>query len=242
MVSHPTDNRPEKTVILLSGGLDSATVLYQALKQGHGLQAITFTYGQRHSREVTSAQALCAKHTLPLSVISLDLPWKGSSLLDSCLPLPQRPLGSQQVIPSTYVPARNLLFLSYALSLAEATGSSRILIGANAVDYSGYPDCRPEFFESCQQTFSLGTKTGVEGQPVRLVAPLLYLSKAQIVRLGVDLGLPFHLTWSCYSGGEVPCARCESCVLRQKGFSEAGIDDPLATGLHTYARPDSRNL
>ncbi|MBI4727681.1 7-cyano-7-deazaguanine synthase QueC [candidate division TA06 bacterium] len=220
--------RSKKAVVLLSGGLDSATVLYCALDQGWQPQALTFDYGQRHNREIVSAKTLCKKARVPFQVISLKMPWRGSSLLDREAKIP----GAGDVsrigtkIPSTYVPGRNTLFLSYGLSCAEAIGAEAVMIGANALDYSGYPDCRPDFIAAMSKVFKLGTKTGRQGKPIKIIAPLLKLSKSQIIKLGIKLGVPYHLTWSCYRGGKKPCGACDSCILRAKGFREAGVDDP----------------
>jgi len=219
----------KKAVILLSGGLDSATVLYWAIKKGYQPQALIFDYGQRHSREVASARALCKKTGVPCRVISIKLPWQGSSLLDKTAALPKaknvKAVGAE--IPSTYVPGRNTLFLSYGLSLAEAIGAGAVLIGANALDYSGYPDCRPDFIAAMSKVFELGTKAGRQGRPIKIVAPLLKMTKSQIIKLGINLGVPYQLTWSCYSGGGKPCGTCDSCLLRAKGFDEAEIKDPV---------------
>ncbi len=217
-----------KAVILLSGGLDSATVLYWAIDKGYKPQALIFNYGQRHSREVaTRPRALCKKAGVPYQVISIKMPWQGSSLLDKKAALPRarsvKNIGSK--IPSTYVPGRNTLFLSYGLSLAEATGAGAVMIGANALDYSGYPDCRPDFMAAMSKVFKLGTRAGRQGKPIKIIAPLLKLSKSQIIKLGNKLGVPYDLTWSCYSGGKRPCGTCDSCLLRAKGFKEAKMED-----------------
>jgi len=225
----PSPPRPD-SVVLLSGGMDSATCLALAARRSGRVHALCIAYGQRHRREVESARAL-ARHfrvssfeTLRLSTGSLF----HSSLTDPAQALPgtrgrRRPRG----IPSTYVPARNTIFLALALALAESRGADRIYLGVNAVDYSGYPDCRPEFVASFRRLARLATRRGVEGRPVRIEAPLLHLSKADIVRLGERLGVPWGLTWSCYAGGSVPCGRCDSCRLRALGFAQAGVDDPL---------------
>lgn len=220
--------RNRKAVILLSGGLDSATVLYWAKARGLVPVALIFEYGQRHDREVDSAKALCRLTGINFHLIKFEMPWQGSSLLDQNAKIPKAKsigrIGSR--IPSTYVPARNTIFLSYGLSLAEATGAGRVMIGANALDYSGYPDCRPDFITAMSRVFKLGTKAGRQGRPIEIVAPLLKLSKARIIKLGCKLGVPYELTWSCYRGGKRPCGTCDSCQLRAKGFREAGIKDP----------------
>ncbi|MBU2462747.1 MAG: 7-cyano-7-deazaguanine synthase QueC [Candidatus Edwardsbacteria bacterium] len=218
----------KKAVILLSGGLDSATVLYWAIDKGYKPQALIFDYGQRHRREVGSAKALCKKAGVPCRVISIKLPWQGSSLLEKKAALPKaknvKAVGAE--IPSTYVPGRNTLFLSYGLSLAEAMGAGTVMIGANALDYSGYPDCRPDYIAAMSKVFKLGTKAGRQGRPIKIVAPLLKMTKSQIIKLGINLGVPYALTWSCYSGGKKPCGTCDSCLLRAKGFKEAKMKDP----------------
>lgn len=212
----------------MSGGLDSATVLYWAVNKGYQPQALIFDYGQRHRREVASAKALCKRAGVPYQIISIKLPWQGSSLLDKKKALPKaknvKSIGAE--IPSTYVPGRNTLFLSYGLSFAEATGAGAVMIGANALDYSGYPDCRPDFIAAMSKVFKLGTKAGRQGWPIKIVAPLLKMTKSQIIKLGNKLGVPYDLTWSCYSGGKKPCGTCDSCLLRAKGFREAGNKDP----------------
>jgi len=220
--------RNKKAIVLLSGGLDSATVLYWAVNKGYQPRALIFDYGQRHSREVASAKALCKRAKVPFHIIRLRLPWGGSSLLDKKTALPKaasvKAIGKD--IPSTYVPGRNTLFLSYGLSFAEAAGAEAVMIGANALDYSGYPDCRPDFMAAMSRVFKLGTKAGRQGRPIKIIAPLLKLSKAQIIKLGNKLSVPYQLTWSCYSGGKKPCGTCDSCLLRAKGFDVAGIKDP----------------
>jgi len=220
--------RSKKAVVLLSGGLDSATVLYWALDQGWQSRALIFDYGQRHNREIASAKALCKKTGVAYDVIPVKLPWRGSSLLDKASALPSakstRDIGAQ--IPSTYVPGRNTLFLSYGLSCAEAIGAEAVMIGANALDYAGYPDCRPDFISAMSKVFTLGTKAGRQGKPIKIIAPLLKLTKSQIVKLGIRLGVPYQMTWSCYRGGKKPCGICDSCVLRAKGFREAEKKDP----------------
>jgi len=218
-----------KAVVLLSGGLDSATALYVARRDGREAICLSIHYGQLHERELDSARKIASSLALEHWIIPLSLPWGGSALTDSAIAIPKgRSEGEiAREIPVTYVPARNSIFLSLAASLAETQGAQAIYMGANALDYSGYPDCRPAFLEAFEELISRGTKVGVEGQRVRIVAPLLRLSKAEIVRLGQELGVPFEWTWSCYEGGRFPCAQCDSCILRAKGFREAGIEDPL---------------
>jgi 7-cyano-7-deazaguanine synthase len=218
-------------LVLFSGGLDSTVCL--ALADRDALQAgaarptaIGFDYGQRHRTELARAAGIAALLGLERIVVELDTrPWGGSALTD---PRIEVPVGDEAgaSVPVTYVPARNLIFLSVASAVAEARGLDRIFIGVNAVDYSGYPDCRPEFVEAFTEAARLGLKRGVEGRPVEIVAPLVDLSKADIVLLGMELAAPLGLTWSCYQGGDRPCGECAACVLRARGFAEAGVEDP----------------
>lgn len=221
-----------KAVVLLSGGIDSATTLYIAKDRGYKCFCLSFDYGQRHKREIESAKRIAEKAGVPLEILKFELPWKGSSLLDRRLEIPQLQNSKtpklQNLIPSTYVPARNTIFLSFALSYSEAIGAESIFIGANAIDYSGYPDCRPEYYKAIQNISSLGTKRGAEGKPAKIMSPLLKKTKAQIIRLGKRLGVPYELTWSCYFGGNTPCNRCDSCAFRARGFKEAGILDKIS--------------
>ncbi len=224
-------NGARKAVVLLSGGLDSSTALYYAKAKGFFCHCLIFDYGQRHCRELKSAVAVAKSAGCSYQIIKISLPWKGSALLDNKISVFQpanRQTGKSANIPATYVPARNIIFLSFALSCAEAIGARAIFIGANAVDYSGYPDCRPEFYRAWAKCASAGTKSGVGGKSIKIQTPLISKTKAQIVKLGVSLGVPYELTWSCYQGGKVPCGRCDSCILRAKGFFEAGVKDPLA--------------
>lgn len=211
---------------MFSGGLDSTTVLYHALSKGYEAHCLVFTYGQRHARETRTALATARRLGCSCDVLKINLPWGGSALLDRSVRVPEHGRVDPRKIPVTYVPGRNTIFLSFALSCAEAVGAGTIFIGANAVDYSGYPDCRPSYFEAFAKMAALGTKAGVEGENIRIVAPLLRKTKAGIVRLGQKLGVPFEKTWSCYKGGRRPCGKCDSCVLRAKGFAEAGVVDP----------------
>lgn len=220
----------EKAVVLFSGGLDSTTALCWAISKGYDCQAVSFAYGQRHSRENAAARAIARRLGVRLYGIKLDLPWFAScSLVNKELKLPDVKLskiGGTGVIPSTYVPGRNLVFASVGFSLADAVGAAAIVLGPNAVDYSGYPDCRPAFYRVLEKAAAHGTRSGAEGKRIKLLTPLIRLSKAGIVRLAVKLGAPLELTWSCYSGGKEPCGRCDSCKLRAKGFAEAGLKDP----------------
>ncbi len=220
-----------KAVILLSGGLDSSTVLYQALADGCECCAISFDYQQRHRKELNSAREVAKKAgVVEHQVIKFDLrQWGGSALTDNSIDLPQeRSLEEMsQNIPVTYVPARNTIFLSFALSYAETIAAVRIYIGVNALDYSGYPDCRPDYIQAMQSVFRLGTKQGREGNPINIVTPLIDLKKTEIIQLGNKLGVPWDLTWSCYSGGDVACGVCDSCRLRLAAFAELGLTDPV---------------
>lgn len=220
-----------KAVILLSGGLDSSTVLYQALADGYECYAISFDYQQRHRRELKAAKAIadCAK-VKEHQVVSFDLRlWGGSALTDNALDLPEhRELAQMsEHIPVTYVPARNTIFLSFGLSYAEAKAAERVYIGVNALDYSGYPDCRSDYIQAMQQVFELGTKQGREGKAIEIIAPLINLKKTEIIELGNQLGVPWERTWSCYAGDELACGICDSCRLRLAAFAELGLEDAL---------------
>ncbi len=221
----------KQAVVLLSGGLDSATTLYLAKKLGFRCLCLIFDYGQRHKREIQSAKKISRAANCPYKIININLPWRGSALLDKKIKIPKlanlRTCELANKIPSTYVPARNIIFLSFALSCAEARGAEAIFIGTHVQDYSGYPDCRPQFFAAFRKIISVGTKAGVEKRKILVKAPLLTKNKAQIIRLGNKLGVPFALTWSCYKGGRHPCGECDSCYFRTKGFQEVGIEDPL---------------
>ena len=216
-------------VVLLSGGLDSTTALYWAKKNGFSPVALAVRYGQRHHRELRAARAVARRAGAPLREVSFKLPWlEGSSLTNQGLKLPDVPLAKigRGGVPSTYVPGRNTIFLALAVSLADAIGAEAVVIGANALDYSGYPDCRPPFLKAFSRVAQLGTKRGTEKKPLQVLAPLLRLDKKSIVRLAEKVGAPLNLTWSCYAGGSRPCGRCDSCRLRAKGFREAGAEDP----------------
>jgi len=223
-----------RAVVLLSGGLDSYTAAAIAKSEGFELYALTIAYGQRHAREVESARAVaralaCARHL----ELPIDLRAIGGSSLTSDASVPRdRDLSATNVpadIPSTYVPARNTIFLSLALAWAEVLEASDIVIGVNALDYSGYPDCRPEFIRAFESLATLATRAGVEGERFRVRTPLINLTKAEIIRRGLALGLDYGLTHSCYDPGPdgAPCGRCDSCALRARGFTEAGVPDPL---------------
>ena len=220
-----------KAVILLSGGLDSSTVLYQARADGCECYAISFNYQQRHQRELQSAMLIAeAVGVIQHQLVNFDLRlWGGSALTDHAIALPQaRDLDEMsQNIPITYVPARNTIFLSFALGYAETIGAERVYLGVNALDYSGYPDCRPDYIQAMQEVFRLGTKQGREGQPINIITPLINLKKTEIIQLGNQLGVPWELTWSCYAGGEQACGVCDSCRLRLAAFSQLEIEDPI---------------
>lgn len=219
-----------KAVVLLSGGLDSSTVLYLAKSEGYSCYALSFDYQQRHRRELEAASAIAtAAGAIAHQVVSFDLSlWGGSALTDRQIELPQHrnPDAMSESIPITYVPARNTIFLSFALAYAEAISAKRVYIGVNALDYSGYPDCRPDYIEAMRSVFRLGTKQGREGQPIEIITPLIDLKKTEIVRLGDRLGVPWDKTWSCYSANPVPCGVCDSCLLRAAAFAELGQIDP----------------
>lgn len=225
------DNK-QKAVVLLSGGLDSSTTLAIAKSQGYELYALTFRYGQRHQLEIEAARRIAlhfqaAEH----KIFNVDLSLIGGSALTAEIEVP-KDRGLEEIskdIPITYVPARNTIFLSLALAWAEVLGAWDIFIGVNALDYSGYPDCRPEFIRSFEQTANLGTKAGVEGNKFKIHTPLINLNKAQIIKKGLELGVDFSLTSTCYdpSPDGKACGKCDACLLRLKGFAEAGIKDPV---------------
>jgi 7-cyano-7-deazaguanine synthase len=221
-------------VVLLSGGLDSYTAAAIVKADGYRLYALSVRYGQVHAREIEAARAVAASLGVVRHVeLSVDLAAFGGSALvgDGAIPK-DRALDDDRTIPATYVPARNTVLLSLALAWAEVVGAEAIVIGVNALDYSGYPDCRPEYLEAYERMASLATRAGVEGRPLTILAPLVRMSKAEIVRRGVALGLDYSLTHSCYDPlpSGAPCGRCDSCRLRAKGFAEAGLPDPaLAT-------------
>jgi len=228
----------KKAVVLLSGGIDSATALYFAKDSGYSCFCLSFDYGQRHKKEIDFARQLAASAKSKWHLLKIQLPWKGSALLDKKISIPKSrlPKDMPKGIPPTYVPARNMIFLSFGISCAEATGAGSVFIGANALDFSGYPDCRPEFYKAFAQTISTGTRVGTlthsgsvqkHTPGVCIETPLIDKTKGEIVKLGVRLGVPFELTWSCYKGGKRPCGECDACILRQKAFREAWVPDPL---------------
>lgn len=230
-----TSTTSQNAVVLLSGGLDSVTCLYWAKANYANVTAVSFNYGQRHNSELNAAKKIAATAQVNHRIIDIDLAQLGgSALTDVSLVVPdakQTDFSDNQhndSIPITYVPARNTIFLSYALALAEVTQSNAIVIGVNAVDYSGYPDCRPEYIAAFEKMANLATKAGVMGNHLHIATPLLHLSKAEIIKLGVSLGVDYALTVSCYradSEGRA-CGHCDSCYLRQQGFLQAEIDDP----------------
>lgn len=216
-------------VVLVSGGLDSTTVLAYAIKRGYACHALTFDYGQRHRVELGAARRVCRLlGAASQRVVKVDLRAIGGSALTAEIDVPKGRSAKRMAreIPVTYVPARNTIFLSYALALAEVLDARDIFIGVNAVDYSGYPDCRPEFIAAFERVAKLGTKAGAGGKRFKIHTPLIKLSKAEIVRLGVKLGVAFSVTHSCYDPVRaLACGRCDSCLLRKRGFEEAGVPD-----------------
>ncbi|MFC1709336.1 7-cyano-7-deazaguanine synthase QueC [Candidatus Omnitrophota bacterium] len=214
----------KKAIVLLSGGLDSATTLYVAKKKGYKVSCLIFDYGQRHKKEVKCAVRIAKLAKCKYKILNINLPWKGSALLDRKICIPK---STQTGIPVTYVPARNTIFLSFALSFAEAVGARHIFIGANAVDFSGYPDCRPNYYKAFNKLSRLATKAGAENKAIQVHAPLIKKAKKEIILLAKKLRVPLRLTWSCYKGGKKPCGLCDSCKLRSKGFIKAKIGDPI---------------
>ncbi len=205
----------KKAVVLLSGGMDSAVTLFIAKKNGYKPYCLTFDYGQRHKKEILFAKNIARAAKSSCVVLKICLPWGKSALLDKNIRIPEnRRFSGRDNIPPTYVPARNTIFLSFGLSYAEAIGAKAVFIGANAIDFSGYPDCRPGYYRKFNELFKKATKA----RGIKIVAPLLYKTKKDIVRLGAGLGVDFNLTWSCYKGGSRPCGVCDACRLRAKGF------------------------
>jgi 7-cyano-7-deazaguanine synthase len=221
-----------KAVVLLSGGLDSTTVLAYAKNAGYEIYAISFQYGQRHGVEIEAARRVAEAQDVAKHVVcEIDLRVFGGSALTADVDVPKHDsaLEIADDIPVTYVPARNTVFLSFALAYAEVSGANDIFIGVNALDYSGYPDCRPEYIEAYQRMANLATRAGVEGNTVKIHTPLIALTKAETVELGLSLGVDYSLTSSCYDPDDRgrPCGHCDSCLLRIRGFEEAGTSDPL---------------
>lgn len=219
----------KKAVVLLSGGLDSATTAAIALAEGYQVIALSFSYGQRHSKELAAAQKIATALKIEQHyIIEVNLSqWGGSSLTDRSWDVPQTGL-QPDIIPSTYVPGRNTVFIAIALSLAEAKQAAAIYLGINAVDYSGYPDCRPEYLTAYQQLANLASKVGIEGHAPQLVAPLVKDSKADIVRRALALNVPIADTWSCYQGEDTPCGLCDSCRIRDRALMEVGREDLIS--------------
>jgi len=229
----------EKAVVLLSGGLDSSTVLYQAKAEGYECYALSFDYQQRHQRELEAARDIAqAAGVKAQQVVRFDLGlWGGSALTDQTIEVPRdrAPQEMAETIPITYVPARNTIFLSFALAYAETLAAPLVYLGVNALDYSGYPDCRPDYINAMQQVFQLGTKQGREGNPITIKTPLIELKKTEIIQLGNQLQVPWEKTWSCYQGEAESCGICDSCQLRLKAFQELGLSDPLPYRARTGA-------
>jgi 7-cyano-7-deazaguanine synthase len=222
----------EKAIVLLSGGVDSTTCLAVARNEAYALYTLSFRYGQRHLRELDAAMRIGVHFGVERHiVVDFDMRTIGGSALTGDGEVPKDRSGGEigEGIPVTYVPARNTIFLSFGLAWAEVIGARHIFIGVNALDFSGYPDCRPEYIQAFQRTAELGTKAGVEGRPVQIHTPLIRLRKAEIIRKGHDLGVDFSMTHSCYDPPPdwPACGRCDSCLLRQQGFSEAGLEDPI---------------
>jgi 7-cyano-7-deazaguanine synthase len=224
--------KTKKAVVLFSGGLDSTTALCWALGRGYACEAVSFDYGQRHNRETLSARRIARLLGVKLYEIKLAFPWLGvSSLVDPEKRLPDLRLSKigADGIPSTYVPGRNLVFASIGVSLADASGAAAVVMGPNVIDYSGYPDCRPKFYRALEKAAAAGTRQGAAGKKIKLITPLIRLSKKEIIKLALKLKAPLQYTWSCYAGGSSPCGKCDSCKLRAKGFRDAGMRDPALT-------------
>lgn len=219
----------KKAVVLLSGGLDSTTALYLAKSKGYEVYALSFNYGQRHKKEIQCARnAAKSAGAADFILVTTNMnAWGGSALTDKNIDVPKSHLETDE-IPVTYVPARNMIFLSYAASYAEAIGAQDIFIGVSEVDYSGYVDCRHEFIEAMENAINLGTVCAVEhGKKIKIHAPFLHMTKAEEIKLGMKLGVDYSKTWTCYNGNELACGVCDSCKLRLKAFKEAGFRDPL---------------
>ncbi len=215
--------RNKKGVILLSGGLDSAATLYLAKEKGYHLSALIFDYGQRHRKEIEYAKKLTLLNRLRYYLLKINLNWTSSSLTKKRIALPVDGDLEREGVPSTYVSARNIIFLGYAFSLAESIGAKTVFMGAHTQDYSGYPDCRPEFLKA----FEKAANSGLAKKGIRIIAPLINKSKKEILKEALRLGVPLEYTWSCYAGKKRPCLECDSCRFREKAFKELGINDPL---------------
>ncbi len=214
----------KKGVVLLSGGIDSSVTFYLAKQWGYQITALIFDYRQRHKKEIILAKKIASLNKVKYYLEKTDLSWVPSSLTDKQIPVPVN--RKAKGIPPTYVSARNIIFLSYAFSLAESIKAEAVFIGAHTQDYSGYPDCTPQFLRQFQKT----ANSGMQNKKIRILAPLLSKHKTAIIRLGLRLKVPFKYTWSCYQGGKVPCRRCESCRFRINAFEELGLTDPLLAG------------
>ena len=226
-----TKSKNRKAVLLLSGGLDSTTVLAMALNQGYDVTALSFRYGQNHVHETEQASRIAREYGIEDHLIAnIDLGVFGESALTADIEVPKHDSHESipDGIPITYVPARNTIFLSYALALAEVRNANDIMLGVNALDYSGYPDCRPEYVESFEQMANLATKNAIEGRKLKIIAPLMNLTKAEIIAKGVALGVDYSMTTSCYDPDEAnrACGRCDACLLRRRGFESNGMEDP----------------
>jgi len=236
-VPHDLSSTPPRAVVLLSGGLDSTTVVALAKRDGYDVYALSFRYGQRHAHELEAARRVAARYGVARhEIVEIDLRPFGGSALTADIPVPKgRDVTHGSDIPITYVPARNTIFLSFALAYAEVTGATDIFIGVNALDYSGYPDCRPEYVAAFERVANLATRAGVEGTaPIHIRAPLIDLTKAQIIQLGLSLGVDYAGTTSCYDPAPdgAACGECDACQLRLRGFAEAGTSDPAAYASH----------
>ncbi len=218
----------KKAIVILSGGLDSSTCAYMAKGQGYEVFPLTFLYGQRHEKEIECAKKIAGSLGVKEHrFVELPTPTIGALTTKEEVPVARTIEDMSTEIPATYVPARNTLFIAYALQYAEEVNAEAIYIGVTAMDYSGYPDCRPEYIKAWQDLINLATKKTIQGGTVELKAPLLQLYKAEIIDWGTELGVPYKDTWSCYTGGDKACGKCDSCQLRLKGFKEAGIPDPI---------------
>ncbi len=213
-------NVKEKAVVLFSSGLDSTTVLYYAMNKGYDCHCLIFNYGQRHDKEVQNAAKVAKNLGLDYHIVKTSIPWNKSSLIGSNQKIPEHKIIKAGFVPSTYVPGRNTIFLSYAVSYAETIKAKKIFLGINAVDFSSYPDCTPQYLKAMQQVMK------ALGNGIEIVAPIEKFSKGEIIKLGMKLKVPYEKTWSCYNGKNKPCGKCDSCKLRAKGFKEAGINDP----------------
>ena len=213
--------RLKRVVILLSGGIDSATLLYWALRKNYEPVALIFDYNQRHKKEIDYAKKLAELHQLKYFKGKIKLSWTQSSLINTKINIPTKRNLKSKNIPNTYVPGRNIIFLSYAFSLAESIGAKYVLIGAHIQDYSGYPDCRPKFLKKIEMAIDQGMKGSI-----KILAPFVKMRKEEIIRIGLKLGVPYEHTWSCYSGTKKPCEKCDSCRFRSKAFKKIGISDP----------------